>query len=191
MSITRSDRLKARPRPAFFMQNHLTRLDAAIRDGIVQPIVDGFEFDPKSAVRILILIHAMLMAVMYAGYNTLDAMGIHAVSHFESTIGAPLYGVFEVGFLYASMRLREYVAHSTLMVGFRVMAASMAILMTFVIPRVLFGSAADDVLDASGRTPFALRQATGAYIVARWTFAAVLYLVICRKPPPRRRTAFA
>ena len=191
MSFTHTAGLQPdRPR-ASFMDNPLTNIDGAIRDGVFQRIVDRFGFHPRNAITVLILIHAMLMAGMYAGYHALDAMGIHAISHFGSTLGVPLYGLLEVGFLYASMRLREYVSYSPIMIGFRVLMASAAILAAFLIPRVLFGTAADEFLDASGHTPFALRQADGSFILARWTFAAVLYLVICRKPPPRRRMAFA
>lgn len=191
MSVTRSEDLEPDRRSAFFRENPVTKVDDAIRDGIFQPLVDRFGFHPKRAIDVLILIHALLMAAMYAGYYTLDAMGIHAVSHFESTIGAPVYGALEVGFLYGYVRLREHFTYGAVMIALRVLMASGAVLLTFIVPRVLFGTAADEYLDASGHTPFALRQATGAYILARWTFTAVMYLTLCRKPPPRRRTALA
>jgi hypothetical protein len=173
------------------MDNPVTRVDEAIRDGIFQPLVDRFEFHPKKAIRLLILIHAALMAGMYTAYLSLDAQDIPVMSHFEATIGIPAYGVLEVGFLWAYVRMREYFAHSAMMIALRVLMASSAILLTIIVPRVLFGTAADEYLDASGRTPFALRQATGTYILARWTFTAVMYLTLCRKPPPRRRLALA
>lgn len=191
MSVTQSGSLDPDRRSAFFRENPVTRVDDAIRDGVFQPLIDRFDFHPKKAIDVLILIHALLMAAMYAGYYTLDAMGIHAVSHLESTMGVPVYGAVEVGFLYASVRLREHFAYGTVMIALRVLMASAAVLMTFLVPRVLFGTAADEYLDASDHTPFALRQATGAYILARWTFTAVMYLTLCRRPPPRRRPVLA
>lgn len=166
-----------------------SRVDAAILRGVFQPAVDWMGFDPGRALRTLLVLHAALLAVTCAAYMVLDAAGIPAASRLEAVLGFPAYAVIETVFLWTYARFQDRLGTSPFNPLVRIAMAGSAILLAALLPRILLGTAPDALLDAAGRTPAALRQGLACYAFSRWSGAAVMYLAICRKAPPRRRTS--
>jgi len=139
----------------------------------------------------MLIVHVMAMAALHAGASTMEASGIPVMSHLETFVVLPAFGVLQAGFLWMNMRNPAFMGCLGLDALVRVMYLSFAILTAAIVPRAIFGEAAVELLDQAGRTPFALREIAVAFAVSLAAAAAALYFAACRRPPPRRRPAWA